>query len=429
MKSARVMLTLLLLAIGAGALFAESSNQELEAKIKQLEAQIAAQQAMLEELKTEIKSNNAATKESVETTVKETVTKEMKAYSGLKDLKIGGDLRLRYEPTMYDSSDRVTRNRFRMRFRFRMSKEFKYGVAGHVQLASGSAKAYNGVDLGSEPVSTNQTFDRSFEEKPFWLDQAYITWTPEGQDVFTFAGGKFKNPFTSTWMVWDTDVNPEGFYQQLAYSKHGVKAFFNLAEMVLKENGSGADSYVIGYQGGLGVKNDMVGADVAVAYYDYKDYTFNFIYTNGNTTITLPDDRVVLAAGDFNILDVVGKVNFNTRVPVGFVVDYAKNLGDKTVGTYAGQDTAWLVGGTFGKARKQASWQAGLYYANIEANAVVGAFNDSDFGHANRKGPKVDFKYMVYDNLECAFAYFHNDKVLGTHDKWNKVQLDLVFKF
>ena len=181
MKSARVMLTLLLLAIGASALFAESSNQELEAKIKQLEAQIAAQQAMLEELKAEIKSSNATTQESVEKTVKQTVTKEMKAYSGLKDLKIGGDLRLRYEPTMYDNSDKATRNRFRMRFRFKMSKEFKYGVAGHVQLASGSAKAYNGVDLGSEPVSTNQTFDRSFEEKPFWIDQAYLTWTPEGQ--------------------------------------------------------------------------------------------------------------------------------------------------------------------------------------------------------------------------------------------------------
>jgi len=432
MKKCSLFVSLVMLIALCGVAFAQDSESDMDKmqrKIKQLEEQIALQQAMLEELKSELQSKQTQDTDAIKQVAKDTVDKEMAHYKGVKDLKIGGDIRVRYEPTLYDASGKEDRHRYRMRFRFKMSKEFKYGVAGHIQLATGSAKAVNGVDLGSEPVSTNQTFDRSFEEKPFWVDQAYITWTPEGQNYFTFGGGKYANPLTTTWIVWDSDVNPEGFYQTLNYKADNYGVFLTATQMMLKENSSKADAFMVGFQGGFEVKGEMASAKVAAGYSDYRDYEWNYIYSNGNTVGTLPDGTVGLTAGDFNIVDVYGEVGFKTSIPIKLQFHYAKNTGnDLTTGDYANEDQAYLFGGKIGSAKKQGSFELGAWWAHIEANSTVGAFTDSDFGHNNREGLKASFAYQIYDNLQLGFAYFRTDRIIG-EDLWNKLQFDLIFKF
>ncbi len=88
--------------------------------------------------------------------------------------------------------------------------------------------------------------------KGLWLDQAYLTWTPPelGRHV-TFAGGKFQNPWMSTPMVWDTDVNPEGFYEQFRFASDPVEVFATLGQTVIREVSDGDDAFMLAYQGGL----------------------------------------------------------------------------------------------------------------------------------------------------------------------------------
>ena len=79
--------------------------------------------------------------------------------------------------------------------------------------------------------------------------------------------------------------------------------------------------------------------------------------------------------------DRLNALGINNRAPIS-----AKG----TLGSYAGGDTAWMLGLRAGAAalQKRGDWQAGVYYKYIESDAVVDGFNDSDFGGGgtNAKG-------------------------------------------
>ena len=421
MRLLRVILAAALLALTAAPAWARpDSTDEMAEKIKRMEEQIAAQQAMLEEMKQAMEAQKAETTAEVKKTALETaqkeVAKETKAHN-LTGWKFGGDIRLRYEGTYYDSESSQDRNRFRLRGRMKVTKNIGWGVTGYLQLASGS-------EAGA--TSTNQTLTDSFDKKGIWLDQAYLTWTPDIEGhFFTFGGGKYANPFQSTPMMWDTDVNPEGFYQNLAYEFGNVQPFFTFGQLMIKENGSGKDAYALAYQGGVNAKMDKFGASITLAYYDFVRYDTNYKYANGNTTQTV-NSVTTLDAGDFNIFEVLGKVTYKARYPLEFFVDYAVNTGAE--GPHADQDTAWSVGGQIGQNKKQKDWSVAYRYANIEANSVIGAFSDSDFRHNNRKGSELKFKYNIYDPLSFGAAFWMTDKIVGS-DEWTRLQIDLEYKF
>ena len=442
MKVLRVILAAALLALVMAPLRAQDDSAMAE-KIKKLEEQLAAQQALLEELKKALEEQKAqgaqntaeiqkamedqkaATTDEIKKTALETSQKEVAKETknrGLTGWKFGGDVRLRYEGTYYDAdSGFQDRNRERIRLRFKVSKNIGWGVTGVFQLASG---------MGFEPTSTNQTLTDSFDRKDVWIDQAYITWTPDvAGHFFTFGGGKMANPFVSSPMVWDTDVNPEGFYEKFSYKWGVVEPYFTFAQLTVRENSSKKDSYGLAYQGGANFKlAEKLTAGVNLAYYDYVRYDTNYKYPNGNT-VGGSGSNTYLDALNFNILDFLAQVKYEGwRYPVDFFVDYAQNL-DAT-GPYGDEDTAWSVGGGIGQNKKQKDWSVAYRYAHLEPNAVAGAFTDSDFGFANRKGSEVKFKYNIYDPLAFGVAFWSTDPVLElVRDPWTRLQLDLEYKF
>ncbi len=394
----------------------------------------------------------------------------------MKGAKFGGDFRLRYEAFDYfdknndagstgTSADR-DRNRFRIRLRWGFEKDFADDWKVGFRLATGST---------TDPNSTNQTLGNSgyFNTKSFNIERAYATYEPNGlKDYGAVKGvkvsaGKFENPFMryATPIVWDSDVTPEGIYEQANFSlvsaeENKLNFQATAGQFVVNENaGVDTDANLFGYQGALTWSTYNFGSDKpvdivgALSYYDYTNW-YNTVKNNTASTSYLRTNSIV--ADDFRVLDFYPEISFQTgSLPVTLWGNYVNNLAN--VGTediaQSGDndihdtDTAWGLGLKLGKAKKKGSWEASYGYYVIGANAVVAAFNDSDFGgpgtngFTNRIGHKLGIGYHLTDNAVLNWTGyivrplnpFNGNAVLGLQNATNedvfRSQFDVVYKF
>ncbi len=100
-----------------------------------------------------------ANREQIKSIVAELVSEEtMPIPEWLKDIKFGGDLRLRYEG-IYNRTDEPDRHRGRFRLRFNFAKKLCDELDVVIRIASGDSNS---------ATSTNQTFDDEFDI-PVWV--------------------------------------------------------------------------------------------------------------------------------------------------------------------------------------------------------------------------------------------------------------------
>lgn len=195
------------------------------------------------------------------------------AQKWFKDLKMAGDLRLRYEGFHYGSgapTETDDRNRFRYRLRWGVEKKFSEEIKAGFGLASGEGPTIAGTTLGSaavnsDPTSTNTSFDNSFNFKPIYIEKAYATYNPKFLskkgilDKTEISGGKMNNPIErgSSDMVWDRDVKPEGVYEKFDWSLFNsenltLNAYTTFGQFVLDEDTTnGSDANLFAYQFGV----------------------------------------------------------------------------------------------------------------------------------------------------------------------------------
>ena len=309
----------------------------------------------------------------------------------LENWSLKGDFRVRGEGIEFDREDRKTRNRARYRFRIGAQKKISDRLGFGFRLASGSG----------DPTSTNETFDNSFSGKDIVIDRAFFTYKKSG---WTLGAGKHENPFHCTDIVWDSDVNPEGFYQ-----KYDNKRFFlTLGESFVEEESSGPDTNLYAAQAGLKGEAGPVAYKVSGAYYLYKD-------------LALP----IIGATDYRFVDLVADVSFVSGVPVSLTLDFVKN----TTSEVEAEDTAWAVFAQIGEDDSPGAWWGTVKYAEIELLSVNGAFADSDFGFSDVEGFVVDLNYRASKHVAARLAVFSVDSILATDNGFNRVQLDCSLKF
>ncbi len=90
-------------------------------------------------------------------------------------------------------------NRLSVRARLAVDAKLTNGVSGGIRLATGS---------NDSPIATTQLLGGGFGKKDIWLDRAYIHVQP-----IEYAGltvGRFANPFLSTDILYDADLNFDG---------------------------------------------------------------------------------------------------------------------------------------------------------------------------------------------------------------------------
>lgn len=442
--------------------FAQSADvtklvEQLQQQMSSMQQTINSQNAKIASLEGRGVSANIPAPKSegmTEEKFKKALEKELgKDYKTFKDLKFTGDIRLRYEAFDYTSGSAAEtdpQNRFRFRLRTGLEKKFNDEWKAGFALASGGTTG--------DVTSTNTTFDGNFIPKDIYIDKAFATYTPNwGKKGFVekteITGGKFKNPFEmgSSDMVWDRDVSPEGIYEKLDFrilDTESIKAtgWFTAGQFILDEDsataGGNADAELYAYQFGINPKFKVPGMEKplgwtsAVSWYDYSDYAVSSNFgtlARGNANSV--GDATQLDAKDFGVIEFYNELNIPVAgLPVRPFVDVARNMSDKSaINAAGGQDMAWALGLTLGKAKSKGEWEVGYTYKNIEANSVVGAFNDSDFGigHSDKRGSVFKGKYMITDFLEAGLTaiFVNNISLLQRDEEQRRFQVDLVWKW
>ena len=323
------------------------------------------------------------------------------------------DFRDRYEYIDEKGKEIRQRNRVRLRAQFDMAVSENFGFT--LGMATGA----------DDPVSTNQSLDDAFSTKDLRLNLAYYNW--KLNDEFTLIGGKMKNPFyipTKNPIFWDGDLNPEGF--ALAFDNKIIKA--SLVVFDVEERKAETDTLLFGGQIYHPFKiNEESNLLAGLGYYDYDNIKGNQPLFDGKPKGNTLDENGDFA-NDFNTFEVF--VEYKTKLsekPLSIYANYYQNTKADEL------DTAYTAGFLYGKVKGTGSWNLGLAYLDVEADAVFGLFNDSDFagGNTDSKGMILKAGYGLYNNMSLGLTYI--DSEIGqsqlVQTEYDRLQLDYKIKF
>lgn len=328
-------------------------------------------------------------------------------------ISIKGDIRLRHEGIDEDGED--NRNRGRYRARLGLTAAVSDDVKVIMQIASGA----------DNPVSRNVTFDGGFDVNDIGFDLAYVDWA--FADGWNFYGGKMKNPLFRAGgapLIWDGDLNPEGF--AVTYSNEAL--FVNAAGFSVEERSSDDDSLLTAIQvGGKFEIADNMKLTAGAGYFAYSNTIGNEPFYNGSSR--------------GNSVDIDGNYIYEYKNTEVFA-ELSTNVGDWPLKVYAQwvqnnevseEDTGYAFGAKLGSAKDKGQTEFSWTYQDIEADAVVGTFNDSDFGGGgtDSSGHILKAKYAVSKQIALSGTFFINevDRFQGIEHDYNRFQLDAQFSF
>jgi hypothetical protein len=338
-----------------------------------------------------------------------------------------GDFRYRNE--YIDQQDKTVRNRWRFRARLMTAVEVTEDLDFGLQLASGS----------DDPVSTNQTVDNAFSSKGIWLDLAYCDIHHHNLPGLSIMAGKMKNPYDTHegfGLVWDGDLRPEGLAVKYAKDMESMKlmaagGWFWIDEVSSGEDdtflfGGEEDIFLYGAQAGLGFDLSQANVMVGAGYYTYADAKGNgpFVGHAGNSA-----DTAGAYMYDFNELELFGQAGFKAgAMPVTVHGSFVTNSDPDE------NNTGFLFGVKVGKKKAPGSWELGYNYRQLEADAVLADFTDSDFGGGgtDANGHQVTGTVCIMDKTDLGVTALINKLGIGDNGAeadYTRIQLDLKFKF
>lgn len=399
-------------------------------------------------------------------------------------ISLSGDFRLRYQGEYYPDTNfpsfpdvnqilqdgggsrtdfpllNSTIDRHRLRYRARLAFEAQLleQVQVGIRLASGD-------DNGA--ISTNTTLGGFFDKDDIWIDRAYAEWTPiKGVSVI---GGRMANPFASTDLVWDPDINPEGIALAVSYPLDDLivpgKAFATGGYFPLQEREvDPGDRYMLAGQVGVELTPvEAVSVKLAGAYYEFKnvqgtrnppdgsrlnDYTAPLVLSQGNSLFDLRTDGLTSLPGlasRFELFNVTGSVGYAGfgDIKVTLTGDYVVNAGfDPSEiaarrvgepGAVIAENEGWQVRLDVGhdEIEKLGDWQVSAAYKRIGTDAVLDIFTDSDFGLGGTdvEGYVVGGRVGLLANTSLGATYYSSQSINRAPFDVDVLQIDLVTSF
>ncbi|RJR22823.1 MAG: hypothetical protein C4581_00510 [Nitrospiraceae bacterium] len=406
-----------------------------------------------------------------------------------KRVRFSGDVRLRYENDRYDENnfDEFTRisqgadtqelintrsNQYRFKYRVRFGTELDISedplgtqkLQAALRLATGNS---------SNPVSTNTLLGDYMNKDGIVLEQAYLKFNQKSPGylptLFTAYGGRMPNPWFSSDLVWDSDLNFEGLALNLRKPITDSWTFY-LTEGAFPlqyDDFSTKAKWLTGGQIGMEKKHKKgISAKVGAAYYLFSNITGvrnnNSLDKSGPTDWSAPQYQQkgntlfyidpnnsfkVGLASKFKEMNLTGTldIGFWDPVHVVFLGDFVKNYGfDKSeVSDLTGlaDPEKDITGYQFGMSVDSPaietpddwvpSWKAYLYYKYLGGDAVVDAFTDSDFhlGGTNARGWILGAEYGLMKNAWLTLRWLTADEISGPKQAIDVLQVDLNARF
>ncbi|OYW63811.1 MAG: outer membrane receptor for ferric coprogen and ferric-rhodotorulic acid [Hydrogenophilales bacterium 16-64-46] len=489
-------LNLIQLLVEQGVLKQDAADAML-AKAKQQAAEKVAQQQAAETQAEKGVVRVTYVPETVKREIREQVRQEVVAQAKLERwgdvnavpewldrLKWEGDIRVRYQGDFFAGSNAPEsafqaigqdidntledRHRERLRLRLGLNANVGPGIDAGVRLTTGNT---------SDPVSTNQTLGNTGNKYTVVLDRAFLKLRPI--DDLTLWGGRLPNPFFSTDLVWDDDLNFEGAAASYAPGaldpQRIVKPFFTAGVFPLQEIEENAstqakDKWLFGAQAGVEwVPSTRMRLKVGAAYYQYENIaaTLNpvpsagllgdeispqsrqkgnslFVFDSDANNDATTGDNLFGLASDFRVGALSVVADFADFYPIHVIAsfDWAHNFGfdQGDILTRTGQSLDEEVDGyqarlTIGHPKftylEDNEWQAFVGYRYLERDAVLDAFTDSDFhlGGTNHKGYFIGGSYALMKNTWLTAKWMSSDEISGLPLSIDVFQLDLNAKF
>lgn len=395
---------------------------------------------------------------------------------------IYGDIRIRYEDRSgtgvgtVANVDSIEEARQRARYKLTLG----------VKTESGKWYTDLALAMGANGRSDNATFGKSAtanidDKEQLFVKRAMVGY--KATEWLTLEAGRMNNPLYTTPMVWDADLNFEGFTEKVNYKYNDADLFFTAAQAQYQgdrkdftsQTADTITTELFAFQGGAKYAfNDHTNAKAGLTYTTYSH--------NTGTTKFLPIlagavNSTGAALGGVNDLDTIeipAEVNFymnSSSIGIKLFGDYVYNTsGDdrynaavaaapvgatrNAISAAGNDDTAWLLGVAVGSAADfksfdsnkmvKGDWSARVWYQDVGVYSVDPNAVDSDFmdSRVNTKGTVFKAQYNLEDNVFLNFAYGHAERknnALGTAGTGQDIalnwkdydlyQLDLTYKF
>lgn len=330
--------------------------------------------------------------------------------------KFAGDLRLRYQYEDREEEDSRERGRYRVR-------------AGVESQIVDTVKVGFGLATGSgDPRSTNQTFTNSSEKPTVRFDYAFARWQPA--DWLRITGGKMHNPlWRPSDLLWDSDITPEGVAVQFPFDlSKSIEFFLNSGFFVIDERSSTSDPYMYVVQPGVTWNViDTVSLKFAAAYYGIEDVQGASL-DHSSETNTLTGDGLAFEYNSYGVSGQLGVKKITGFLPyIGMYGEYIHNPDpdDENEGYIAGI----LLGHE--KIGKLWDWQLGYSYRQLEKDAWLDIFPDSDFygGATGAEGSEAIVNLGLARNIWLGLDYYHSENIEDGGISEDLFQADFNFKF
>jgi hypothetical protein len=275
------------------------------------------------------------------------------------------------------------RNRLVFRVRLGATYSINEYVSGGLRLATG---------FPDDPNSTDVTISDFTDNFAVSLDRAFLRYDVETVSV---AGGKFENPFLSTDLVWDGDVNPQGVAGTVTGPRiTGVQPTLVGLFHLIDEDPERPNSVMGGGQ--LFLRSSRDGpfrVSGGVAYYDYE---INSLETAGlgDVRSNRLNSEETAFRSDFNLVDVLARVAYDglgPRWPLQGNLNYVHNAG-----AFDDEDDGLRVALQAGRESERGDIQLRYAYTRAETDAVLAAFsNDNTTLPTNYRQHTVAVDYVV----------------------------------
>lgn len=325
----------------------------------------------------------------------------------VEQVRLGGDLRLRYDGSEKRGAGQRDRSRGRFRLRYGAEFDLPQGFLAGFRLASGTG----------EQNSANQTMGQLSSQKAIWIDQAYVAWEGSGARV---AGGRMSVPFWrpySAELVWDDDFNPEG----LAESYRWKSLTFDAVQMIADDDGDSSTTQAL--------FTEYVGAKTAIGEIGLHGQAGYHAWVN--------ETRSSLRAA--SVVD--GNRRSGTRLVNHFGVGEAtaeaswKILAVQATAIRNFRAGAFANGYRTGVIAKPGKWEAAYFREWVQTDATVADVSDSDFGDGgtNKQGHIVWIAYNPFPWMTLKVRGFVTDTLdrqFSPGDKAvNRIQTDVMVRF